>query len=295
MTKVDICMATFRRPAVVEALASLAHQELPPEVLIRVIVADNDDTPSAQTAVIEAAADLGLDLVYAHAPARNISIARNAGLDLARGDFVGFMDDDEIAAPDWLAAALKAVDTHQVDGVFGPAFGVYPASAPAWMKALRAHDNIPVRRAGVVETGHTCNALIRRAAIGDQRFRIEVGTSGGEDTEFFRRLWLQGARFEIADKAVMSEPVAAARLSYQWLANRSYRAGHTYGAYLDGSFGRRAGFALGAGIKAGFCYAMALGFSWSRQKRAKWALRGLLHLGVISGSLGHRAMDLYGA
>ena len=294
MTKVDICMATFRRPAVVEALASLADQELPPGVMMRVIVADNEDTPSAQTAVIEAAAELGLDLVYAHAPARNISIARNAGLDLASGDFIGFMDDDETAAPDWLAAALKSVNAHQVDGVFGPAYGVYPACAPAWMKALRAHDNIPVRRAGVVETGHTCNALIRRAVIGDQRFKNEAGTSGGEDTEFFRRLWLQGARFEIADKAVMSEPVAAVRLSYQWLAKRSYRAGQTYGAYLDGGFARRVGFALGAGVKAGFCYAMAAGFGWSPPKRAKWALRGKLHFGVISGSLGQRAMALYG-
>ena len=93
---VDVCVCTFRRPSVARLLASLASQDLPAATHLRVIVADNDDIPSARETVMRAFADLGLEGVYLHAPARNISIARNACLNAARATLVAFIDDDEV-------------------------------------------------------------------------------------------------------------------------------------------------------------------------------------------------------
>ena len=53
MVSVDICICTFRRPFLAETLRSVAALEIE-DVALRVIIADNDTTPSAQ-ALVEAA------------------------------------------------------------------------------------------------------------------------------------------------------------------------------------------------------------------------------------------------
>src|SRR3954453_12409000 len=117
---VDVGVCTFRRPAVADTLASLASQVLPQGVSLRVIVADNDAEPEARTRVLTAAEAHGLDVVYRHAPARNISLARNACLDAATAEWIAFLDDDETASPGWLAALLAEAQVGGWDAVLGP-------------------------------------------------------------------------------------------------------------------------------------------------------------------------------
>ena len=68
---------------------------------------------------------LGLDYLYVHAPARNISIARNAALDAAQAPLVAFIDDDETATPLWLAALLECHQQTSATIIFGPVQAVY--------------------------------------------------------------------------------------------------------------------------------------------------------------------------
>jgi succinoglycan biosynthesis protein ExoM len=293
---VDVLLCTFRRPEVARALASLGRLELPEGMALRIVVADNDETPTAEARVAEAAAALPCPVSYLHAPARNISIARNAGLGAARADWVAFMDDDEAADPSWLAELLVEADRSGADGVFGPALSDYPPEAPDWMRRQDHHSNIPERRGGVVETGHTCNALLRwqGAPWQDQRFDLGRGRSGGEDTEFFFRLHRMGARFEIAEKAIVREPVAPDRLSFRWLRRRKFRMGQSYAASAPGGAAR---LKLGVSAlgKATVCGLAALAFLPSADKRSFWALRGAMHVGVCSGCLALKQAELYGA
>ena len=80
---IDICVCTYRRPSIEDTLRSLDRQTLPDGVSARAIVIDNDETPSARDRVEAVAANLSMPVKYIHAPANNISIARNAGLDAA--------------------------------------------------------------------------------------------------------------------------------------------------------------------------------------------------------------------
>src|SRR5262249_43890547 len=81
---IDICVCTYRRAQVVETLRSLGRLDREPDWAIRVIVVDNDETPSAFELAEATAREMALTLTYVHAPARNISIARNAGLNAAK-------------------------------------------------------------------------------------------------------------------------------------------------------------------------------------------------------------------
>ena len=113
--QIDVCICTFRRDSVTEAIRSVAAQILPMGVTPRLVVADNDEAPSAKGRVLHSGAEM--PNIYVHAPARNISIARNVCLDAAQGEFVPFLDDHETAPPDWISTLRSCQQDSGADAV----------------------------------------------------------------------------------------------------------------------------------------------------------------------------------
>ncbi|MEO1495094.1 MAG: glycosyltransferase family 2 protein, partial [Pseudomonadota bacterium] len=228
---VDICICTYRRDHLAETLQTVLAQDLPEGLTARIIVADNDIEPSAQMVVEAATEGAPIPVTYVHAPARNISIARNACLDAATGDWVAFIDDDEIAPPDWIATLWQAARDTGADVMFGPAIAIYPAGTPDWIVAEDYHTNRVPMHDGQVSTGHTCNVLMRwhGSVIAGERYRLENGRTGGEDVEFFFRLSRLGFVMGNCDAAAVSEHTGAGRLSYRWLRQRKFAAGQFHG------------------------------------------------------------------
>ncbi len=285
---IDLCICTFRRAAVTDAIASAAAQILPAAYNLRILVADNDDTPSARARV--ASVTSAVPVVYLHAPARNISTARNACLDAARAGWIAFLDDDETAPPDWLTRLLACATETGADAVFGPSRAIYPAGTPDWITANDFHSNLPQRRGGTVETGHSCNVLFRSPPR-DLRFDPALGRSGGEDTDFFFRLHRAGRRLAICDAAEVTEPVAPHRLSWRWLAERRMAEGQHYAT----SAGKpRPVLFASALAKAAASAALALPHATNRPKLAFWTLRALFHLGVARGAISPARREAYG-
>jgi succinoglycan biosynthesis protein ExoM len=295
---IDICVCTFRRASLEATLMSLGNQIPPPEATLRIIVADNDEVPSARSLVERVSQTLPLSVIYVHAPSRNISIARNACLDTAEGDWVAFIDDDEIAPPDWLRSLASKLDTGHHDAVFGPAMAKYPEGTPEWIRRADYHSNIPEARNGSVQTGHTCNAMIRRAApsFAGQRFLLEKGRTGGEDTEFFFRAWRAGADMAIAETAHVYEPVEPGRLTFSWVAKRKLRSGITYGrlARVNLSFVATAASLIATSLKIVFCAAMSAVTFASETRRNFWALRVIFHAGAFASIFSLKEQELYG-
>ena len=294
---IDICVCTYRRPSIEDTLRSLDLQNLPKGTSHRVIVIDNDETPSAKDRVEAIAKTLAVPVTYIHAPANNISLARNAGLDATTAEWIAFIDDDEVADPDWLASLLQMAKTRELDAVFGPAYAVYPDNAPDWMREQDYHSNIPVRRAGVVQTGHTCNALMRASSslVKGQRFLLEKGKTGGEDTEFFFRLWYSGAKFGISEAAIVHEAVDPKRLNAEWIRQRKFRSGMSFGYhYLKTRNPVTLTLTvLSSAAKVGFCYGMAVLHAWSEQKRNYWTMRAAFHRGWMASAFRTAEPELY--
>lgn len=266
-------------------LESIASQELRGAISIRVVVADNDTTDLARAAIQKHAEALGLVLRYVHAPARNISIARNACLDAARSDWIAFIDDDEVALPNWIARMLDHRGSNHI--VFGVSQALYDAkSTPKWMVDGDFHSN---RIAGndAPWNGYTANVLIDRNFVMSKRLRfaLELGQIGGEDTMFFFDAHRAGARFGYAPTAVVQEPTSRARASFRWLALRRYRAGqiHYIIASREGD-GRHV--AILAAVKSVISALRAIvTIPWPTCAFGN-ALRAMLHLGVVASSIG---------
>jgi succinoglycan biosynthesis protein ExoM len=288
-----IGVCTFRRDSLDETLASIARQRPGP---IRVVVADNDETPVAEGRIREAAGRLELQLDYRHAPSRNISVARNACLD-AEADWLLFIDDDELAEPGWLTAMEREAARGQWDVVLGPVDAIYSEAAPRWMRQGDFHSTRPVVRNGSIDTGYSGNALIRLEFVRRHglRFDPRLGRSGGEDLDFFYRLRDAGGRIGFAEDARAWEPVPEGRANLRWLVTRTFRAGQSHGARLAKVRPGPVQRALQATLAAGKAVACALAaIAMPRAAvRNRFITRGALHLGVVARIAGLKEIRLY--
>jgi succinoglycan biosynthesis protein ExoM len=292
-----VLICTYRRASIEETLRSIEAQIVPDNFDIRAIVADNDECPTARDKVSQIASMMCRPVLYRHAPARNISIARNACLDASDADWVAFIDDDGVAAPTWIASLYRHAE-HRFDAVFGPAIARYDGAAPHWISSSDYHSNRPQMRGHEVQTGHTCNALIRwrGGRFFTERFLLEKGRSGGEDTEFFFRLWRAGARFGICEDARVYETVGPERLTFAWIRSRKFRAGQSYGKHsLDAASSGSIRLGIAATAKVAACATMATLMAASASKRRYWMLRAMFHCGVLTAQFGARERALYGS
>lgn len=298
---VDVCLCTYQRPQVVNALRSIDAMTGLGQVRVRIIVADNDVVPSAKTLIADVASTMNLPVHYIHAPSRNISLARNACLDVATARWVAWVDDDEIVAKDWLKALLSAAESGNLDAVFGPALAQYPENTKPAMIANDFHSNHVPRRNGIIITGHTCNALVKRncKAFAHIRFDLGLGRIGGEDTDYFFKLYLAGARMDLSDAAKVDEVVDHRRLRLRWIMKRHFNAGVGFGSNVRRHKATKSITALGRwhGVKAPmklvFCAIMSLVSFAMPTKRLKWFMRGIMHAGVIVGIMNFKGVEQY--
>ncbi|MDP3495519.1 MAG: glycosyltransferase family 2 protein [Hyphomonadaceae bacterium] len=290
---VDVCVCTFRRASVTDLLASLARLETP-GWRMRVIVADNDDKPSARETVERAFTSFGLNGLYVHAPARNISVARNACLNAARAPLIAFIDDDETARPDWLAQLISRHEATSAGVVFGKVMAIYAPDAPRWMPVADMHSTPPPIRNGEIVGGYTCNVLMRRDVVGALRFDPAYGRSGGEDTTFFAQLQRAGVVMVYTEKAVVDEPIPPSRSTLEWLKIRAFRAGQTWGL-LELRNGKPKAVLVGMSLaKMAFCVVMAGLTFWSPARWRRAIVRSRLHAGVMGAATGKAPLELYG-
>jgi succinoglycan biosynthesis protein ExoM len=282
---------------VADTLRSVAAQIMPDGLSLRAIVVDNDDTPTAQALVQDTAAALGLACRYVHAPARNISVARNAGLAASDAPFLAFIDDDAVALPGWLAALIARQRQTAAAVVLGPVDAVY-GDGPRWLRQADLHSVRPAFRAGgAIETGYAGNVLLARlamtGAMRDLRFDPTLGRTGGEDTVFFYRLHRLGARIAYAAGALTEEPVPPHRAWLGWLLRRSFRAGQSHARNLV-AVGRCKPCVIAlTAAKCGYCVMAAVGLAYAPSRWRIYAVRGALHAGVIVRLAGIAEPELY--
>jgi glycosyltransferase involved in cell wall biosynthesis len=110
--EISVIMLTYNREALVgRAIESILNQTLKE---IEFIIVDNGATDSSGAiADSYAAADRRIHVI--HREAGNIGSGRNAGLDLASGKYIAFIDDDDYTEPDFLSFLHGMAITYDAD------------------------------------------------------------------------------------------------------------------------------------------------------------------------------------
>lgn len=276
---VTICVCTFRRESLFETLESFTGLTGLEGRAVKVVVVDNDEDDGLRDAVEWFAAGYALPLTYIHAPARNISIARNAALDTVQTRWAAFIDDDEVADPNWLAMLFEGHEGYHA--VIGQSRAVYPSELPGWAARCDFHSN---RITGRPDNAYTSNALLDVDFVRAQkvRFREGLGRTGGEDTMFFRQMTVAGASIVYRPGSIVYETVPPQRATMAWVRRRKYRSGQVHGLlcreFEPGQY--RKLFAT-AGAKLVLSAGMALLTIPGTDASRRWTARAFLHAGAL--------------
>jgi glycosyltransferase involved in cell wall biosynthesis len=172
---VSVVIPSHNRPELVRgAVASVLAQ---PETSEVIVVDDGSTPPVAASGPL---AEHTVKVVRNESPL-GPSRARNRGLDLATGDFVGFLDDDDRWLPGKLAICLAAAAAHPEAGVVAHRTGyARPRDDPAGGPVTVLSD--PLRHFGTHQTPHPDSLLIRKDVADVVRFADDL--MAAEDVDF---------------------------------------------------------------------------------------------------------------
>ncbi len=290
--RTSVCIATYRRmDRLALLLDDLTRQNTLP---LEVVVVDNDAHSSAHP-VVEAcrAAGAPFPIVYGIQPTKNISLTRNRTVELARGEWLAFIDDDERAPPDWLENLASAAKRFDAGGVLGPVVPTVPEEAPSWIRRGNFYD-WPRTLSGIMVPPNRLrfgNVLLRADLLrtGEAPFDPAYGITGGEDGDLLTRLVQKGARIIWCDEAQVHEPIEQTRLSLNWLLKRSLRGGQDFarhtlaGRYGEATTARRLKLMSRALAQLGLAAAFALVcLPLGRHHAARWLTRAVANFGKLS-------------
>ena len=225
---IAVCICTYKRPDRLPGLLqALDAQETRGRFSFSVVVCDNDARRTGARSVKEAPARLTIR--YLVEPRRNIALARNAACAAAKGDFLAFIDDDEVPPTDWLLQLHTACRAHRSSGVLGPVLPRFVETPPAWVARSGLFDRPRWPTGTALSWTHcrTGNVLLRRDALagGEPPFRARFG-EGGEDLDFFRRQLAAGRRYIWCDEAPVHEWIPPARCTRRFLLKRALLRGN---------------------------------------------------------------------
>jgi succinoglycan biosynthesis protein ExoM len=240
---VTISIATYDRVELLErTLASCLGQRNSLGLTYEILVTDNHLSGNAQPLVERIAASSAVPIRYQRELARNMSVLRNAGIKMALGAYVVFIDDDEYAEPDWLDNLMGAIRRTGADIAVGPRLAVFQAGHPPAFDregrffernydlppdaliALVGDDGRPVYGLGTGNSMFRADTCFRDA----EPFSLAFGDANGEDIEFFMRQYREGRTIVWAADARVTEVVPEHRTDIAYRLVRARRETQIY-------------------------------------------------------------------
>lgn len=205
LPRVSVVITHHNRPAfLAAALESIRQQDYPNFDVV--VVDDGSDLPKAQAYLLsleDEFASKGWTIV--RQPNKYPGAARNAGVAASRGEFILFMDDDNLALPHEISTFVRAAQSSGA-GILTCFLDTFQSNEPnpgpkrAFLWPFLGGAAAPGLLRNVFGDA---NALIRRdvfARVGP--FTEDFGVSA-EDWEFFARAVLSGVRLEVVPEALM--------------------------------------------------------------------------------------------
>lgn len=229
---ITVCICTYQRPKrLAPLLSAVSVQAADGKFSFSIVVADNDRAESGRHVVQEWSAANSIPVEYCVEPEQNIALVRNKAISRAAGDYVAFIDDDELPGPRWLFRLWSACQAPGVHGVLGPVLPSFEVDPPPWVRNGKFFER-PRHESGYQLKWVECrtgNVLFARSLLSpdEEPFRAQFAAAG-EDMDFFRRMIGRGARFIWCNEAAVHELVPPSRCRKGFLLKRALLRGSEF-------------------------------------------------------------------
>jgi succinoglycan biosynthesis protein ExoM len=232
---VSVCVCTFRRPDMLARLlvrlAEVAH-DARDVAEVAVVVIDDDVSRSAEPVATAATGRFARGLQYHVSASGNISVARNAALDLGcrSSEWLALTDDDCMPETGWLRELITVQRRYGAELVTGTCMDTLVAGAPDWLgdePFLESASGTP--DGAEIQMGYIKNTLLAADAIRRHRLRFDpaFGGTGGEDAIFFYTAHEYPIDHRHAARAVVVEEVPLERSTLAYQLRRRFWYGNT--------------------------------------------------------------------
>jgi glycosyltransferase involved in cell wall biosynthesis len=245
--KFSIVIPTYRREIWLDnLLKSVAHciAVSKSSSEFEVIVVDNSPEGSARN-ILE---NTRSPATYIHEPRSGIANARNSGVAAARGEYIIFIDDDQIPCKTWLLA-FEQMAAINADACFGSIVAQFQSEPPNELRDIALEM---FSRKISAKDGDDIKKFRASLGTGNSMFRVETCFThglpfdarfnmGGEDIWFLRQLVDDhGIKLLWVDAAHVEEIVPQYRTSFQYLCSRKFRNGQLRCIVENGAGGLQA-------------------------------------------------------
>jgi len=241
---VVICAYTEKRwDDICEAVDSVRHQDQAAQI---VLVIDYNE------ALLNRAYKTFADIkVVPNHYERGLSGARNTGIEVSNGQLIGFLDDDAVAAPDWLSSLVEACKGQDILGATATVEPRWLGSRPGWLPDEFlwtigcSYRGLPTKREEVRNLFGGAMLMKRSVFEAVGGFNSLIGRKGSfplscEDTELCIRATqsLPAYRFLLEPKAVIYHKINTDRLTWKYFRVRCFAEGLSK-AFLAGIVHKR--------------------------------------------------------
>lgn len=227
---VSVVMCTYNRAELLkQAIASLVQQQV--DFDYEIVIVDNLSTDHTQDVLQAAIQSSPVPIHSVIEPKPGVSAARNRTISESHGEWIASVDDDEIAAPDWLQQLVSVAQRRSSRCVGGRVELDLPQETLDGLSPV-CRDLLGESAFGDVEQRYTrrhaaCtgNLLVHRSVFEEIGLFDESLTEGGEDTDLSRRVRQAGIDGWYTPHAIVHHHVPEFRLTPKYLLWAAERNG----------------------------------------------------------------------
>lgn len=236
MPHISIVVCTRNRASLLrQALRSVTGLQTDGLFTYDIVVVDNGSTDDTREVVAqlraEAAQERGATVHYLFCPQPGIVAARNCGIAQARGEWIAFFDDDQLAEPDWLLELWRGAQRHACPVVGGTvrlalpddcAQPLHPVVRMLLGEAVHGPHPLPY---GGRRTPGCGNLMVARQVFAQVGTFQRTVDGRGEDTDLFSRIEQAGIPAWYIPTAVVWHITPRQRLTEEYLLGLAQRMG----------------------------------------------------------------------
>lgn len=237
LISVNIC--TYNRKKLLKkTIDSLLNQNIDEHFSYEIIIIDDGSTDDTKILINDITTASKIKIKYFYKEKHGIADARNRGLNESSGEWIAFIDDDEIADSNWLNELMKTAISESADCVGGAIQLLIPESSVVEVKsATRKHlgeslASNPFKNIFNYKGPGTGNVLVHKSVFDKIGSFNSAFYDAGEDQDFFIRARSAGFFIAFTSDAIVYHVITEDRLSDDSLKLTAKKNGTSL-AYFD--------------------------------------------------------------